>query len=252
MGKADKRKPKTRIEFLQDFLAFCNNRSDGLWLFRGEPNSSFELIPKIGRTGIFKTYEYDKERWLYEEFESRSRLFLEGRDKDRNRIETMAIAQHYGLPTRLLDWSYSPLVALYFAVTSEPLDKEARIHSVRPQSRYVISSSESKPLQDGREPDVYFVRPPTLNMRIANQRGAFSLHNRPNVAWKPADAVKAPDSVISHYAELRVPAQLRNELSEFLFVLGIDDTVIRHDLEGVARTMSWQLRTGFGTFEVSS
>jgi len=79
--------------------------------YRGHGKSSYKLEPKVFRDDE----HFKKEHFLYKEIQVRNAdRFLTGS----GRLELLTTMQHYGLPTRLLDMSASPLVALYFAISS--------------------------------------------------------------------------------------------------------------------------------------
>ena len=83
------------------------------YYFRGMSRSHYELYPSLGRGNGDRTGYYDEKR-LIKEFRNQAITYL---DKvPNNDWEWLALAQHHGLPTRLLDWTTNPLVALYFAV----------------------------------------------------------------------------------------------------------------------------------------
>jgi hypothetical protein len=81
------------------------------WLFRGHANASWALKP-----GIHRGYTAQQERYLTNEFRVRARSRYAPCPSNNDYSGWLALMQHYGLPTRLLDWSYSPLIAAFFAV----------------------------------------------------------------------------------------------------------------------------------------
>jgi len=85
------------------------------WWFRGQANSTWKLIPKAGRDEYF----LDDNRDLGRFNAWREKAIAYYPNLPKNDWEALAVAQHYGLATRLLDWTENPLVATYFAVAAE-------------------------------------------------------------------------------------------------------------------------------------
>jgi hypothetical protein len=242
-----------RLRTWKKFLTWLDVHSDSSWVYRGMGDKNFALLPGIGRGSYSLAYE----RTLLEVFERRAAEFVDL--SSMSRWDRMALAQHHGLPTRLLDWTTNPLVAAYFAVTARPKaalvkfpksrgepfnatpDRSnvgARIVAFRVRSPQIIDQSVDE--EPFARRSVGFILPRSVAARIVNQGGVFSSHPEPDIPWT------APMDDTSHIFD--IPADMRNYFQRRLFYLGIDAQRIMTGLDGLGSRLAWQYeaRTGLG------
>jgi hypothetical protein len=152
------------------------------------------------------------------------------------RWDWLAIAQHRGLATRLLDWTTNPLNAAYFAVR-DPAPGPAVIHAAKFESRFAASVHEkqSDPMScDG----IAIYRPSGVVSRITRQGGLFTIHNPPERSlldlW--------PDMVVLKRIEIdeRYRPQLLSELAFY----GVSSASLFPDLDGLSHFLNWTVEAG--------
>lgn len=178
----------------------------------------------------------------------------------------MALAQHHGLPTRFLDWTYSPLVALHFATANfMNYEKDGVIYAVNyvdaktylpPELAAIIEEEGShiftaemldrvardlpqlEALQE--KPFALFFEPPSINPRIVNQYAMFSMMSDPSVVvsdWLRGRQVRA--------FRIIIPAKLKWEIRDKLDQSNINERVLFPGLDGLARWLKrhyWDIR----------
>ncbi|MGI2137970.1 FRG domain-containing protein [Shewanella baltica] len=122
---------KELLSIIQKAGTVMNIDDSTTYWFRGHSNCSFQLIPSIFRPLKDEngnvTGHYDEAKLLKEFI----RIHPEARDKHRDNLELLTYAQHYGLPTRLLDWTTNLLVAIFFAC-KDNVDKDAHLVIYKP------------------------------------------------------------------------------------------------------------------------
>jgi hypothetical protein len=116
--------PGSFSELLSQIEAFQDARKIA-W-YRGCGNTSHSLVPTLARrTPPVSADDLNRiERGIANSFAQRSPPFVESNFSNEWRM--LFFMQHYGIPTRLLDWSESPFVGLYFALTSVKRDRNGR------------------------------------------------------------------------------------------------------------------------------
>ena len=176
-----------QTEVWLDFLRWLTDLDAIGWIFRGEDKADYLLQPKIGRPETWRkdySYFYNNEAWLFDEFKRRAPAFLVGQAVPQTDWEWLALAQHHGLPTRLLDWSKSALVAAFFAVEAQGNKGDAVVYAFKPEGTVYVPLAVPHPFLI---PKVVRFDPVLVSNRIIAQSATFTIHPRPNEEFSPSE-----------------------------------------------------------------
>ena len=224
--------------------------------FRGHGHSSWSLEPGWYRPsssvrGIGA--EHYSEATLLENFQLRAPTYLERLPA--TDWEWLFLMQHYGLRTRLLDWTESSLIALYFAIRDNSGDADAAVWALNPWwlnrqtfGEYVLfpaddsRANEYAPLRPGQELKGKLplaITPIHASQRIAAQRGVFTIHGTEQVALDRLARRGGKNRPCLR--RMVIPrasvATVRRELA----ISGISESLIFPELSGLCR----EIKTGF-------
>lgn len=192
-----------------------------VFMFRGHSDPTWKLVPKAGRTPYSSHDDLD----LLESWTKRALAYYPLMPA--SAINRMTIAAHHGLPTRLLDWTYNPLVAAFFA-TIENRSTEAVIHCYRARCQL---SDPTVPLEQIRQVVAYL--PPSTSTRIVQQTGVFTYHPVPA---RPLDEM-LNDGESLH--RIVIDFSYRRKLCVELHHYGINYLSLFPDLDGVSAHFRW-------------
>jgi hypothetical protein len=233
--------------------------------FRGHPKTFNELTPSVFRPKITRLEESDflfegrknVEFSIIEEFKRRAPSLQSNLPEHSDHLSWLFLMQHHGAPTRLLDWSESILVALYFAVNSHNND-DGEIWGLYPQKLNELSSIPGTPTRNNRilqflgsEPlygapeniakDLGIEIPKyplaiqaQMNFpRIINQQGAFTIHP------KPKQGCTLPEILGEerHLVRYLIPSGNKDKLRKDLAALGVTRVTLFQNLDSLSETI---------------
>ncbi|WP_175574421.1 FRG domain-containing protein [Algoriphagus marinus] len=162
---------------LDEFISFLQLHlidDDEFRLFRGQKNASWKLESRLYREVMEADLEqsfYEIEQTLFESFKSK----LDKLKKETSsNTEVLAYAQHYGLPTRLLDWSTNSLVALWFAFSESQMGNFDRVVQTITIQKWDVKGAEDENIFNTRVARFINPRNHFIDDRIKNQEGWFS------------------------------------------------------------------------------
>jgi FRG domain len=224
------------------------------YAFRGHPRAETTLGSGLlqlaaGRSGVARL-----ETHLLRNF----RKYAHGQVTTDTIWHWLALAQHWGLPTRLLDWTYSPFVALHFATADLTLMNRdgaivavnfveanrllpARLRRILDREGSETVTAEMMSRFGGlgefdrlqRQPFVVFLEPPSLDERIANQFALFSLMSSATASLE--NWLRARPRLAER---ILIPARLKWEIRDKLDQANINERVLLPGLEGLSRWLT--------------
>lgn len=198
------------------------------WCYRGQSNIDWPLVPAAGR----REYHTGREQGRLNVWRQQAIAFEPNLPV--NDWESLAVAQHHGLATRLLDWTWNPLVAAYFAAAL-PFEVDGALYCYFPQAYIDIQVAKLETFDC-----VAAYRPRALTHRLVRQAGLFTYHPKPNAPLTPAQLsppLEGPDLVA-----ICIPAETKASLRETLDIYGINEVNLFPDLDGLSRHINWETR----------
>jgi hypothetical protein len=250
------------IESFQDFFSLVatgqNGDMNSFW-FRGQGKSSYGLKPSLHRheSIIDQISLFNMEKNLLNRFKERSIPYLKNQVSDN--WEFLFLMQHHGMPTRLLDWTENPLIALFFALSTSPTNEfgeyyeDAAVWVLSP-SKWNSAVFKNQSYDGGAlsTSDLFVNNGYSLDTeirllneypvailgihnspRIVAQRGSFclfgkSLHTMDKIFEDPT----FPNDCLK---KIIIPFNLIDSILKNLLWMGITDAVIYPDLDGLSK-----------------
>lgn len=240
------------IESFDELIKFLNslvNEKDITYIYRGYNNDD-EIYPAIIRNKNYKNYE---ER-LLNEFEKYGLAYF----SPNNHMEFLSYAQHFGLPTRLLDFTYNPFIALFFALYKKEKDdtyykiiycdindclilkndvnytrhqiKNFESHQISPFEKMQRTSYTNELMSRfrnfGSSDRIRIVTPNFTNQRIMMQEGLFMLPTT-------LDKNRHKKIIENNTNRILINKSIRKEAIKYLDKLGFNSYKLMPDLASV-------------------
>lgn len=248
-GSQEIRSLSEAFDLVNTLYADWNITKDKSLWFRGQREFHWSLTPGIYRTGISSDFEREAIR----DFKLHAPRFL--KSPPLTELGWISLMQHYGLPTRLLDWTESYLTALFFAVQS--IDGDGALWIIRPAylnrealgehsllietddrlNDYVLPHPKSKIREVKAEMPAAF-RPEWNSIRIAAQKGAFTIHGKKKIPLEEVilDYEKAGKNMQG--MKVRIPESAKGPLLQELRVAGVTDLLLFPEIDGLCREIA--------------
>ena len=239
---------KSCTEFLE-YVFYIKNQPEFetlLW-FRGVSEEDHSPVPRIHR--IEREYSPGFEKFLVTQFVLKARRYNYSLQ---SQYEWIQLMQHYGLPTRLLDWTEGALIGLYFAVRNEKCEipsvwiiNPLELNKIVIEKNIICVTDKIVPDNDDLILDDYLnyeelpslpiaISPSNIDQRIQVQKSVFTLHGgNYNDILNPKIAEKML------FYKLKIESQCANRVRKQLHLLGIDESTLFPDLEGIARDLEF-------------
>lgn len=209
-------------------------------IFRGQCIDK-PLWPKIGRPDYYKTDIVETEKKIVNEFKRFSLPYIQNKNTD---WDLLTFAQHYGLPTRLLDWSENPLIALWFALQgaceSEKIEEKKRVVWCFAFNKDKIVNHDTGSPFDQTETMV--VQPEHINSRVIAQRSWFTCHyySSENTQYTALDYKSDVQEQLQKIIITASEAEIYNAFLKPLNTYGINSHSIFPDLGGLSQYLEWK------------
>ena len=248
-----------RIESITEYLDYIHyfqnlTTFESLW-FRGVSKSTYNLIPSVYRKEVWD-YDPEEAKNLVDRFIHKAKGFMTTANR-LDRWEWYYMMQHYGLPTRLLDWTEGHLVALFFSVVNLPSVSTPCVWILNPFSLnnfssghdYIYFSDETTMEEEDKILHAYLndtnaklpqyplaIEPAYTNERVTAQKACFTIHGKVKNGFASVHK-QYPDFEL---VQLRIRTKNAEKIKSQLTLAGITEATLFPDLEGVVRDLRYE------------
>jgi hypothetical protein len=221
-------------------------------LFRGQSDHSWILRPSIARLGFNEEKTRNLEMASLSAFQAQAHQFLPLAALPGSRLDFLSwwiLMQHYGAPTRLLDWTTSLYVATYFAVLTEP-DKDGAVWSAQPRPvndvtvrRYGDILNNHVLIAPTPEARLKFFWPLSETDRMSAQGTQFSVST--STTADHAELIRTTESTEgSHFSRIVIPSELKMLFLRRLREMNLTARTLFPGIDGLGRSIAELLRLG--------
>jgi hypothetical protein len=266
-GKAISKTPPPAFDTVpisswRDFQTEVTGPEYRTWAFRGQEDATWPLFSSLSRYlrkhGVHAGAWAEQEARIYRIFKRKAHLYLDHVPTDDDAFQWLALMQHHGAPTRLLDLTWSPYVALFFALQSASQDSAVwavsfptiwRVKQKFPNEKKLIGMDYFSLRNAGAYERYYlgnqvrFVsigEPFVMNQRLIAQSGTFIV---PGVLDVPVEDIlsgyPAPGKSIIKF--VIQTSKVRDEAMLSLYNMNITNATLFPGLDGMAKSLAYEL-----------
>ena len=242
------------VQTWEKFLQYITSAPYNNWAFRGEQHAEWPLYSALSR--YLQTFYIDKRAWPEQEerilriFKRKGHQYTTQAPEADDDFQWLALMQHHGAPTRLIDFTWSPYVAAFFAL--ERAGGDAAVWALNP-ARIQSRRQPKPPLYDprikgnfkkyylkGTKRIIWVGEPMTMNRRLIAQSGTFALAG---VLDEPLEEIlqqhSDPENTMVKFI---LPAKaIRETGMRELYRMNITWSTLFPDLDGLARSLRYEL-----------
>jgi FRG domain len=261
MGKVKKKTvPKREVSSWSELRDVLEELASAGWAFRGQADASWPLESSLTR--YLKTFGGPPNGWSAREtkilhtFKRKAHLLLSRTPEESETLEWLALMQHHGAPTRLLDFTWSPYVAAFFALEKATADAAIWAISSGPsvpnyrgfyisalldrvlgvQHPTMLAAEIQRKADEEKMPAALMGEPVLMNQRMTTQAGTFII---------PTTRIDVPvESVVSRSSVLKVKLitkSLRKQTMDRLYNMNINNATLFPGVDGLARSLAFEL-----------
>jgi hypothetical protein len=241
-----------RLTSWEAFLKLVVQAPYSNWAFRGERDERWPLYSSLSR--YLKNFGVDQRAWSDQEsrilrvFKRKAHQFLAQPPEPDDDFQWLALMQHHGAPTRLIDFTWSPYVAAFFALERTLTD--GVVWAMNPAT--INSSRADKPRRmdprtkgnfsryylKGSQRFIWMGEPHTMNRRLIAQSGTFAV---PGVLDVPIEEMLSDRDQENILAKFILTNAVREVGMRELYRMNITHATLFPDLDGLARSMGYEL-----------
>lgn len=222
------------------------------WAFRGQTNAEWGLESSLTRH--LKAARVDRDHWPDQEerilriFRRKSHLYLNLLPNPRDSFQWLALMQHHGAPTRLIDFTWSPYVATFYALARPLACNDAAIWALN--QRELNKKHEDKApwylgnyekyFLPNRHPIVLLGEPHHMNQRLIAHSGTFAIPGKIDISAEALIAESGKtDAICKIY--LKNANEFRRSALDALYRMNITWATLFPDLDGLGKSMQTEL-----------